>query len=262
MITLDKKKPTRAADDDAKFEAFLKKQFAELRAELDSQIAQSSAKAGQVVPFSPRITSWAKRNAKWKYSIAAAVIVAVAVPMVLQLNRQKAELARQSSAPTLEQAQRNSKTLQDRVADREEAEKDADAPLPAGNAQSKENYYTRKKSAPAKDARVIDDLKGNREKQAEIPRQPAELAAGRSEGYLSKEETNSAESAKLKNAPASAPSGGEQVAASRDKSERSVSAGAPAPAAPAAAAPEQAPVFAAKKRSAARLAATASSDKQ
>lgn len=255
MIILDKRKSKIQPGDDAKFEAFLKKQFAELRAELDGQIAKGSAKAGKVVDLN---TAREKRAAgssvlgyfdKWKYGIAAAVIVAVAVPMVLQVNRQRAELASHTSAPALEQSQKSGKTLQDRVAEREEA--DAEATGPNGEIQDNKDYYRQKtKAAPAKDARearVSDDVKGRRDKLEAKTRAPAELAAGRSEGYATKEEAPAPERAKLQNAPATVPSGGELAEAASDKAERTVAAGAPAPAAPA----SPAPVFAAKKRSAA-----------
>ena len=251
MIILDKKKSKIQPGDDAKFEAFLKKQFAELKSELAKYPAPAEERGGQVIPFSPRINSWAKRNAKWKYGIAAAILVAVAVPMVLQLNRQRAEMAnRSTSAPALEQSQKSGKTLQDRVAEREEA--DADATRPSGEIQANKNYYEKKKVTPAKDARdavVSDDVKGRRDKLEAKTRAPAELAAGRSEGYATKEEAPAPERAKLQNAPATVPSGGELAEAASEKAERSVAAGAPAPAAPASPAP--APVFAAKKRSAA-----------
>jgi hypothetical protein len=263
VTILSKKKPGRAADDDAKFEAFLKKQFAELRAELDSQMAHGSAKAGKVVDLK---SAREKRAAgasvlgyfdKWKYGIAAAVIVAVAVPMVLQLNRQRTELANQTAAPAPEQGQQSGKTLQDRIADREET--DADATRHSGEIQANKNSNGQKtKTAPAKDAReagISDDVKGRRDKLEESPRAPTELAASRSEGYVTKEEARSTERAKSQAAPASPPSGGESAMASSEKAERSVAAGAPAPAAPGAS-PAPAPVFAAKKRSAAPMAET------
>ncbi len=234
--------------DDAKFEAFLTKQFAELKNELRKYPVPGEKKSGQVIPFSPRINSWAKRNTKWKYGIAAAVIVAVAVPMVLQVNRQRAEFAHSASTPALEQRLKNDKTLQDRISDREEA--DADTIRQGGEVQANKNYYGKKtKAAPAKDAsdaRVTDGVKGRLDTLQEKPRAPAELAAGRSEGYVTKEEERASERTQLQAAPAATRSSEAQTitAAPAEKAERSVAAGAPAPAAPA-------PVFAAKKRSAA-----------
>ncbi len=218
------------AADDAKFEAFLQKQFGELKNELRKYPFPAKEKGGQVIPFGPRMNSWAKRNAKWKYSIAAAVVVAIAVPMILQLNRQRAEFASPTSAPALEQGQKSGKSLQDRVADREET--DADALRADSTVQANKNYYSKKQAAPAKDT---FDRRGAAEKKGTPDRMPAELPASRSEGYISKEEVPAPAQKQSEAAPAARRSRETMAStgAGADKEERSLAAAAP----PGAAAP-------------------------
>ncbi|MFO1471525.1 MAG: hypothetical protein U1F27_10850 [Turneriella sp.] len=249
-----KKAPETDAADDAKFEAFLQKQFAELRAELDRQIMKGSAKAGKITDLAAAREKRAAGTSvlgyfdKWKYGIAAAVVVAVAVPMVIQVNRQRAELAHQASAPTLEQQQKSTGPLQERITDREEAEADTERPDSA--VQANKNYYGKKQAAPA--TGTVDDrktaiLRSAPEKPAEKPGAPAEIAAGRSEGYVSKEEARAPEPRQSENAAMATRGGEPATVTAADKDGRSLAANAPAPAAPASPAP--APVFAAKKRS-------------
>lgn len=267
VTILAEKKSKMTPADDAKFEAFLKKQFAELRTELDGQISKGSAKAGKVVDLN---SAREKRTAgtsvlayfdKWKYGVAAAVIVAVAVPMVLQVNRQKAELATRTAAPTLEQNQQADRTLKDRIAEREDADADADGVRPGVAGETGKSYYTKKPAAPAKDAHEDHksaEVKGIQDAVTEKRNAPAEVATGRTEGYLSKEEARAPEQKQLEKAPGASRSRETtaMAAAPADKEERSLAASAPsagaAPSAPASPAP--APVFAAKKRSAAPMA--------
>lgn len=264
------KKPTKGqnqtAADDAKFDAFLKEQFAELRSQLDRQISQGSAKAGKVVDLNSVREKRAAGTSvltyfdKWKYGIAAAVIVAVAVPMVLQVNRQKAELAARTGAPTLEQNQQADRTLKDRIAEREEAGADADGVRPGSAGETGKSYYAKKPVAPVKDAREdrkSAEIKGIQDAVTEERNAPAETTTSRTEGYVSKEEARAPEQNQLEKAPAAGRSREttSMAAAPADKEERSLSATAPsagaAPSAPASPAP--APVFAAKKRSAAPM---------
>lgn len=251
---MSKKKPTRTPGDDARFESFLQKQFATLRDEIDAQVKSSTAKSGKLLELAPKQKQSGGSALglldKWKYGIAAVVVVAVAVPSVMQLNRQRAETTRHTSAPALEQKQESGKTLRDRIADREEA--DTDSPRQSGEFKVNKNYYGKKtKVAPAKDARdaqITDDVKGRRDKLEEAPRAPAELAAGRSEGYVTKEEAPARERTQMQDAPSATRSEAKAIAAApAEKAERSVSAGAPA------ASPAPAPVFTAKKRSAAPM---------
>jgi len=78
---------------DPKFEAFLEKQFGELKREIDAYLARNTKpKEGKVVAF--------KRKSPWVYSIAAIALVAVATPMVMQLNQQKLEQKQEIVTPT------------------------------------------------------------------------------------------------------------------------------------------------------------------
>lgn len=266
VITLAKKGHDNTAADDAKFEEFLKKQFAELRAELDGQIGRGSAKAGKVVNLESGREKRAAGSSvlalfdKWKYGVAAAVIVAVAVPMVLQVNRQKAELATRTAAPTLEQNQQAGAKLKDHITEREEAGADADGVLPGSAGETGKSYYAKKPVATMKDAREdrkSAEVKGIQDAVIEKRNAPAETTTSRTEGYLSKEEARAPEQKQLEKAPAAGRSREttSMAAAPADKEERSLSATAPsagaAPSAPASPAP--APVFAAKKRSAAPM---------
>jgi len=95
---LAEKKPPRGRGDDPRFEEFLRRQFTQLRQEIDQHMARTS-KGGKVLSFEAGATR-RKKQSPWLYSIAAVVLAAVAVPMVLQLNRQKAELDQKTeSAP-------------------------------------------------------------------------------------------------------------------------------------------------------------------
>ncbi len=84
--------------EDPRFEAFLQKQFAELKRELAKYPAPGAAKQGKILQLAQAPQARAGRGS-WRYGIAAAVLVAVAVPMVIQLNQQKAELASKMEAP-------------------------------------------------------------------------------------------------------------------------------------------------------------------
>jgi hypothetical protein len=92
---LAKKKPLA---DDPRFDEFLQKQFAELKRELAKYPAPGAAKQGKILQLTQAPQARAGKGS-WKYGIAAAVLVAVAVPMVIQLNQQKAEFASRTEAP-------------------------------------------------------------------------------------------------------------------------------------------------------------------
>lgn len=86
--------------DEQKFDAFLEKHFAELRRELDAHILKTTqSKDGKILSANPRtrgergrtVNSWASRKSSWVYSVAALALVAIATPMVMQLNQEKAE---------------------------------------------------------------------------------------------------------------------------------------------------------------------------
>jgi len=95
----DKRKPPRAASDDKadqQFDDFLRRQFAALKRELEPH--SQAYKKGKVLAFSTPGAKGVNRSA-WKYGIAAAVLVAVAVPMVIQLNQHKIEDRQKAEEP-------------------------------------------------------------------------------------------------------------------------------------------------------------------
>lgn len=94
------KRPPRKSGDDPHFEEFLQKQFAQLKRELAEYAPFEAAKAGKVLSFEDRISRPKKSRGGWTVGIAAVVLAAIAVPMVIQLNRQKAEVAFKTEAPS------------------------------------------------------------------------------------------------------------------------------------------------------------------
>lgn len=93
------KKSPKSRGEDPRFEEFLQKQFAELKRELGQYASGKAAKEGKVLSFDSGIKRAGKNRGSWKYGIAAAVLAAVAVPMVIQFNRQRAEYAARTEAP-------------------------------------------------------------------------------------------------------------------------------------------------------------------
>ncbi|MBN8222163.1 MAG: hypothetical protein J0L53_14660 [Spirochaetes bacterium] len=89
----------RTSADDPRFEDFLKRQFAQLKRELAEHAPFEAAKEGKVISLEERISRPKKSRNTWQLGIAAAVLAAIAVPMVIQLNRQKAEIAYKTEAP-------------------------------------------------------------------------------------------------------------------------------------------------------------------
>jgi len=93
--------PKTPRGEDPRFEEFLQKQFAQLKRELAEHAPFDAAKQGKVLSFEDRITRPKKSRGGWTIGIAAVVLAAVAVPMVIQLNRQKAEIAFKTEAPSV-----------------------------------------------------------------------------------------------------------------------------------------------------------------
>lgn len=155
MITLSDKRSTPKAGDDARFDAFLKKQFTNLRAEIDSQMAKGSLKTGKRLEFPAPAQKPARGGStlgfldRWKYGVAAVVVVAVAVPSVMQLNRQKTDLSDAMSAPTATQNHRRIEAEKGRVRAGELVEKEGET---GATSESKNQYYAKRKMKSAAEA--------------------------------------------------------------------------------------------------------------
>lgn len=237
MTTLAKKRPT--AQDDPRFDGFLKKQFAELRRELEKYPQGGSQKKdGKILQLTQTPQARASKNIEsalghpWqrrlrhlrvplKYGIAAAVLVAVAVPMIIQLNQQKADLANQVRAPQLEQDKRESGRVENQkgMADTKTARADADA------VTRKADRYFKNKEKPAKE---ISD------KESEIDTVSDVMAGERAEGNLkkSRDETVSRDRfAAAEAAPAPAASGksdlGKDMRMAKEEAKPTLRAAAP-----------------------------------
>lgn len=91
----------KKSGDDPHFEEFLQKQFAQLKRELAEYAPFEAAKEGKVLSFEDRISRPKKSRGGWTVGIAAVVLAAIAVPMVIQLNRQKAEVAFKTETPSV-----------------------------------------------------------------------------------------------------------------------------------------------------------------
>lgn len=195
MITLASKKKL-TPQEDARFEEFLKKQFAELKRELEKHPQGGlQKKEGKVLQLTQAPQSRASKGT-WKYGIAAAVLVAVAVPMIMQLNQQKADLANQMQAPAIEQEKQESAgaAKQKGMVDTKTAKEDPDA------ATGKADGFFKKKSKPAK--KIAD-------KEADIDSVSDVMAGERADANLNKsrEETVSRD----RFAAAEAPAGGKDA---------------------------------------------------
>jgi hypothetical protein len=93
--------PKTPRGEDPRFEEFLQKQFAQLKRELAEHAPFDAAKQGKVLSFEDRISRPKKNRGGWTVGIAAVVLAAVAVPMVIQLNRQKVEVRAAAGEPTV-----------------------------------------------------------------------------------------------------------------------------------------------------------------
>ncbi|GAB4425875.1 MAG: hypothetical protein OHK0011_07250 [Turneriella sp.] len=82
------KRTTPGTDD--KFDAYLRERFAELKRELDLQLAARQPKAGVLHRFTPRGGLSARGG--WTVGIAALLLTAVSVPLVMQLNQQREQM--------------------------------------------------------------------------------------------------------------------------------------------------------------------------
>lgn len=92
-----------AKHDELRFEEFLQQQFNQLRAELDKYAPERNGVASKLLQLpqakATGSTFWAKMDS-WRYGIAATVLLAVAIPSVIQLNRQQREIAMAASPKT------------------------------------------------------------------------------------------------------------------------------------------------------------------
>lgn len=159
----------RKSGDDTHFEEFLQKQFAQLKRELAEYAPFEAAKEGKVLSFEDRIPRPKKSRGGWTIGIAAVVLAAVAVPMVIQLNRQKAEIAFKTEAPAVagETTVEKDRLKYDNKSQATNSRNDKSAKLDDLE-ESDGTYYKKeaaKKKAPPADLRQEDErnLKAARE---------------------------------------------------------------------------------------------------
>ncbi len=122
---------------DAQFEEFLQLRFAEVRAELDKFDRPAASKAeGQLLQLpqaraASDSTFWKKLDS-WRYAVAATVLLAVAVPAVMQLNREQRVAAvaavipeGQTKTESTDEAPSSTRSARLKQSEREEADFDA-----------------------------------------------------------------------------------------------------------------------------------------
>jgi hypothetical protein len=97
MFLAKAKRTTPGADD--KFDAYLRERFAELKRELDAQLAAGEPKGGVLRKFAARVPLSARGG--WTVGIAALLLTAVSVPLVMQLNQQREQM--RTATVTLDQ---------------------------------------------------------------------------------------------------------------------------------------------------------------
>jgi hypothetical protein len=153
--------------DDERFEAFLQKQFGELKRELQRYSPGAAGKEGKLLEL-PRVHQTKTGKGSWKYGIAAAALVAVAVPMVIQLNQKKTEFAVSTVAPAAT-AERKVTGGLEQDKDRQTKSARRDAPIVSADADELEAKTTRDyRSNPAKiqkktkPNRMADQLAGEK----------------------------------------------------------------------------------------------------
>lgn len=92
---------------DARFEEFLQEQFKQLRSELDRFEPPREGVDGKLLQLpqakASGTTFWQKVDS-WRYGIAASVLLAVAVPTVIQMNREQQSAVVQATSPMTEKA--------------------------------------------------------------------------------------------------------------------------------------------------------------
>ncbi|AFM12591.1 hypothetical protein [Turneriella parva] len=103
-------KARKSTASDARFEEFLQEQFKQLRAELDKFEPTRNGVDGKLLQLpqskAAGSTFWKKVDS-WRYGIAASVLLAVAVPTVIQMNREQRSAVVQATSPMTEKAAEN-----------------------------------------------------------------------------------------------------------------------------------------------------------
>ena len=120
------------ARDDARFEEFLQEQFRQLRAELDRFEPVRKGVDGKLLQLpqakASSSTFWQKIDS-WRYTIAASVLLAVAVPTVIQMNQEQRDSVVQATAQAGEKPRLESKeTITNSNDEIEEAEGSSSRP--------------------------------------------------------------------------------------------------------------------------------------
>ncbi len=151
-----------SAQNDARFEEFLQTQFKQLRAELDKFEPSRKGVAGKLLQMpqarATGSTFWQKVDS-WRYGIAATVLLAVAVPTVIQLNREeRSAILRATGSVADKNTERRPQPAAPLHADDEREEAD-ERPAVSERKQSASPKTASKKMAPAKELAKVQDEK-------------------------------------------------------------------------------------------------------
>jgi len=153
-----------SARDDARFEEFLQEQFRQLRAELDRFEPARKGIDGKLLQLpqakASSSTFWKKMDS-WRYTIAASVLLAVAVPAVIQMNREQRDVVVQATTPAAEGPRLETKeTITSSADETEEAE------ISSSHAKQKERRVAKK---IAKSKTRIRDEEAYRTEEKDAP---------------------------------------------------------------------------------------------
>lgn len=159
-------KARKTTASDAHFEEFLQEQFKQLRAELDRFEPPRKGVDGKLLQLpQAKATGSAfwKKVDSWRYGIAASVLLAVAVPTVIQMNREQQSKVVQATSPMNEKAaesktDRPASTLA-LEADDDESEEIAESRPSVARKKSASPKLAAAKPAPSKEAADLREQK-------------------------------------------------------------------------------------------------------
>ncbi len=158
------RKPAKSSpQSDVRFEEFLQSQFKQLRAELDRFEPSRKGVEGKLMQMpqarASASTFWHKLDS-WRYGIAATVLLAVAIPTMIQLNREERSAVMQATGSVAdkntERKPQPSATLQ---ADDDEREEADESTAVSARKQSAAPRTPSKKTAPTKEFAKVQNEK-------------------------------------------------------------------------------------------------------
>lgn len=227
-----RKNTNLSARDDARFEEFLQEQFKQLRTELDRfepsrkgidskllQLPQARASGA---------TFWQKVDS-WRYGIAASVLLAVAVPTVIQMNREQRGAVVQATSPMAEAA---TESKADRATaseagqfDDEEREEADESRAPLARKKSSSSKLAASKDTPAKETGELRDQKNAAGGMAK-PELPTDMMAAAEAAPVAKGRAMASEGARspVEESPNAMPAAPAPAVAMADRAEEKKSA--------------------------------------